>query len=172
MTRFLFILTIFTLLIFEGTVVQVFTAGWWDLHLTMVPRFVVVMLIFAALFLGRVQGLFMGLIFGLFYDIIYGSVVGIYAFTMAIIGYFTGLVFRIFQQNIFLIWLTVLLALVAFEFMVYGLMTLVNVTALDLHIFFFDKLLPTLVLNMIFALLVSYPARNILIQMRDEEQQI
>ncbi|GGK15972.1 rod shape-determining protein MreD [Caldalkalibacillus thermarum] len=170
MTRFLFILIIFILLIFEGTVAQVFTAGWWDLHLTMVPRFVVVMLIFAALFLGRVQGLFLGLVFGLFYDIIYGSVVGIYGFSMALIGYFAGLVFRIFQQNIFLIWFTVLVALVAFEFMVYGLMTLIKFTTMDVHMFVFDKLIPTLVLNMIFALLVSYPARSILLQLKNEEE--
>jgi rod shape-determining protein MreD len=168
-TRFLFILTILVLFVLEGTVVQVVLSGWSDLHLAMVPRFVVVMLIFSALFLGRVQGLIMGLSFGLLYDVVYGSVIGIYAFTMAIVAYFTGLVFKIFQQNIFLILLTVLLALVAFEFMVYGLFLLISVANLSVETFFFEKVLPSLILNMIFALLVAYPARLILVEIEQEE---
>ncbi len=168
-TRFLFILTILILFVLEGTVVQVILSGWSDLHLAMVPRFVVVILIFAALFLGRVQGLILGLSFGLLYDTVYGSVIGVYGFTMALIGYFTGLVFKIFKQNIFLILITVLVALVTFEFMVYGLFLLISVAYLPVETFLFEKVLPSLILNMIFALLVAYPARRILVEIEQEE---
>jgi rod shape-determining protein MreD len=169
MTHFLFILTLFILFVIEGTVVQVFSPERWGIDILMIPRFVLVLLIFSALFLGRIQGLFIGLVFGLLYDIIYGGVIGIYGFSMALVGYFSGLTFRIFQQNLFLILFTVLVSLVIHEFIVYGLLTLIRFIDLDVNFFFLHKVIPTLVLNMIFALLVSYPVRMILIQMKQEE---
>lgn len=169
MTHFLFLLTIFILFIIEGTVLQVFSPDYWGMQVIMVPRFVVVLLIFGALFLGRIQGLFMGLLFGLMYDVVYGSVIGIYGFSMALVSYFSGLTFRIFQQNIFLILLTVLVALTLHEFLVYGVFYLINFADMDVHFFFFNRVIPTLVLNMIFAILVSYPARVILQQLQQEE---
>jgi rod shape-determining protein MreD len=169
MTHFLFILTLFILFVIEGTVVQVFSPERWGIDILMIPRFVLVLLIFSALFLGRIQGLFIGLFFGLLYDIIYGGVIGIYGFSMALVGYFSGLTFRIFQQNLFLILLTVLISLVLHEFIVYGLLSLIRFVDLDVNFFFLHKVIPTLVLNMIFALLVSYPVRMILIQMKQEE---
>lgn len=169
MTHFLFILTLFILFVIEGTIVQVFSPERWGINILMIPRFVLVLLIFSALFLGRIQGLFIGLVFGLLYDIIYGGVIGIYAFSMALVGYFSGLTFRIFQQNLFLILFTVLVSLVFHEFIVYGLLSLIRFIDLDVNFFFLHKVIPTLVLNMIFALLVSYPVRMILIRMKQEE---
>jgi rod shape-determining protein MreD len=169
MTHFLFILTLFILFVIEGTIVQVFSPERWGINILMIPRFVLVLLIFSALFLGRIQGLFIGLVFGLLYDVIYGEVIGIYGFSMALVGYFSGLTFRIFQQNLFLILITVLVSLVFHEFIVYGLLSLIRFVDLDVNLFFLHKVVPTLVLNMIFALLVSYPVRIILIQMKQEE---
>jgi rod shape-determining protein MreD len=170
MTRFLFILTLFILFIIEGTIVQIVSPDRWGIHILMIPRFVVVLLIYSALFLGRIQGLFMGLAFGLLYDIVYGSVIGVYGFSMAIVGYFSGLTFRVFQQNIFLILLTVFVSLFIHETIVYGILYLIDFTQIDLQSFVMNRVIPVLVLNMIFALLVSYPARTILIQMLEEEE--
>ena len=170
MTRFLFILTLFILFVIEGTVVQVFSPDRWGIHILMIPRFVVVLLIFAALFLGRFQGLIMGLFFGLMYDIVYGSVIGIYAFSMGLVGYFSGLTFRVFQQNLFLILLTVMISLVFHEGIVYGLLYLIRFIEMDIQYFTMHRLIPILILNMIFALLVSYPVRSILLQMKEEEK--
>jgi rod shape-determining protein MreD len=170
MTHFLFIVTLFILFVIEGTVVQVVSPDRWGIHILMIPRFVLVLLIFSALFLGRIQGLFIGLLFGLLYDVIYGSVIGVYGFSMALVGYFSGLTFRIFQQNLFLILCTVLVSLIFHEFIVYGVLSLIRFIHLDVDYFFLHKVIPTLVLNMIFALLVSYPVRMILIQMKQEEE--
>jgi rod shape-determining protein MreD len=170
MTHFLFILTLFLLLVIEGTIVQVFAPERWGVSILMIPRFVVVILIFSALFLGRMQGLLLGLLFGLFYDIVYGGVIGIYTFSMALIGYFSGLSFKIFQQNIIIILFTILVALVAHEFIVYGLLSLIGYVQMDVQDFFLHKVIPTLVLNLIFALLVAYPVRKVLVQMKEEDE--
>lgn len=169
MTRFLFVVTIFILFIMEGTVVQILSPDRWGIPVVMIPRFVVVLLIVSALFLGRIQGLFLGIIFGLTYDIVYGSVIGIYAFSMGLVGYFCGLVFKIFQQNIFFILLTVLVALLLHEFVVYGILSLIGFISVPIRPFLVDRMVPTLVLNMIFAILVAYPVRIILIQLQEEE---
>lgn len=171
MTHFLFIITIFLLFVVEGTIVQVFSPDRWDISIFMIPRFVVVLLIFAALFLGRRHGLLLGLIFGLLYDLVYGGVIGVYAFPMGLIGYFSGLSFKLFQQNIFVILFTVLVSLVAYEFMVYGILTLINFVQMDIYSFFFQKVIPTLILNIIFAILIAYPVRNILLQMKLEDEE-
>ncbi|WP_202080227.1 rod shape-determining protein MreD [Caldalkalibacillus salinus] len=170
MTHFLLLLTMFFLFVIEGTIVQVFSPDRWGIQILMIPRFVVVLLIFSALFLGRIQGLFIGLFFGLIYDVVYGGVIGIYAFSMALVGYFSGLTFKVFQQSLIIIISTVLVSLVLHEFLVYGLLTLIGFVSVELDFFFFNKVIPTLVLNFIFALLVSYPVRMILLQMKEEEE--
>lgn len=172
MTHFFFTLTMFFLLVIEGTIVQVFAPERWGLTILMIPRFVVVILIFSALFLGRLQGLLLGLLFGFVYDIIYGGVIGIYTFSMAIVGYFSGLSFKIFQQNIFIILSTILVALVTHEFMVYGLLSLIGYVQMDVQDFFLQKVIPTLVLNLIFALLVAYPVQKVLVQMKQEDETV
>ncbi|GAA0355107.1 rod shape-determining protein MreD [Bacillus horti] len=172
MTHFLFILTSFILFVIEGTVVQVFSPDRWGIPILMIPRFVVVLLIFSALFLGRLQGLFMGLLFGLLYDVVYGGVIGIYGFSMALVGYFSGLTFKVFQQSLLLILLTIAACLVLHEFIVYGLLMLIGYVQMETQVFFFQKVIPTLILNMIFATLVSYPLRTILVQMKQEEEKL
>jgi rod shape-determining protein MreD len=170
MTRFLFFLTLFFLFVIEGTVVQIFSPASWGVQITVVPRFVVVLLIFTALFLGRFQGLWMGIFFGLLYDIVYGAAIGIYGFSMALVGYFSGLTFKVFPQNIFIILGTLLMALIAHETIVYGLLALVNAVAWDFKSFYLHRLIPVVILNMLFGLLVSWPARIILIQLKAEEE--
>jgi rod shape-determining protein MreD len=170
MTRFLFIVTLFVLFIMEGTVVQVFATDRWGMGITMIPRFVIVMLIISALFLGHIQGLMLGVIFGLAYDIVYGSIIGVYAFSMGLVGYFSGLTFRIFHQNIFLILSTVLIVLTFHEMVVYGILSLINFVDMDFHFFAINKVIPTLVMNMIFALVVTYPLRSLLMQLQEEEE--
>lgn len=170
MTRFLFIVTIFILFIIEGTIMQLVAPERWGMDVLMIPRFVVVLLILSALFLGRLQGMILGIVFGLMYDIVYGSVIGIYAFSMGFVGYFSGLTFRIFQQNIVLILIIVAAFLVVHEFMIYSIFYLIGFVDLSVNTFFIERIIPTLVLNMIFALLVSYPVRLIMLQMQQEEE--
>lgn len=169
MNHFLFLLTIFLLFVIEGTVVQIFSPERWGLSMMIIPRFVVVMVIYSALYLGRIQGLFIGLTFGLLYDVVYGEVIGIHAFAMAIVGYFSGLTFKVFQQSYVIILATIFISLFVHEFIIYALLSLIDYIDMGLKFFFFKKVIPTTALNLIFALLIAYPVNMILTQLKKEE---
>ena len=92
-----FILFIFFLI--EGTIFQVFVPDAWGYSFTIVPRFVLVGIVFIGLYLGKNTGLLFGLIFGILYDIIYTNMIGVYTLSMGMVGFIAGLASGYFHQT-------------------------------------------------------------------------
>ncbi|GAB7386551.1 hypothetical protein BSNK01_03860 [Bacillaceae bacterium] len=148
---------LFFFFVLEGTIVQAFVPDAWGSALAFFPRFVLVALIFTALFKGRRQGLWYGISFGLLQDILYSDVIGVYAFTMAFIGYFAGLAFRYFQPNVFMFLLTITGCLFIHETIAYGFFRLFGLTGVFFRFALAKQVIPTVVFNLSFALLVYLP---------------
>lgn len=75
------------LLVIEGTIVPNAVANFLQMDAVMVPRFLIVVIVFIGIFIGRKESLILGLIFGCIYDIVYTEFLGIYAFGLGFIGY-------------------------------------------------------------------------------------
>lgn len=115
------IATMFGLFLLEGTAVQLFEPKAWGMdQYSITPRFVLVAVIFIALYLGRRRGLWFGFAFGLMQDILYSDVIGVYAFSMAFTGYFSGLAFLLFHPNLILLLVTIMGCTILHELIVYG----------------------------------------------------
>lgn len=153
--------------IIEGTVFQVFQAqahlGQWFF----LPRFVLVLLIFISLYLGRRRAFILGLLFGLLFDIQYCDVIGVYAFTMALVPYLSALAYQYFQLNVLLIMITVFLGVWVHETAVFFLFDLFGLTGYAYH---WLDYVPTAVLNTGFAVLIYRPLDRWLEQMADSRQ--
>ncbi len=150
-------IVMFVLFLIEGTVAQVFAPEAWGLPWIIVPRFVLVGVIFIGLYIGRRQALYFGLFFGLLYDVVYTEVIGVNAFTTATLGYLAGLTSRYFHQNWLLVLVNVLVVVFINEWLVYQLYHLFNRAFMDMGGLFMKEIVPTVIVNALFTMLIFRP---------------
>ncbi|MBP1995917.1 rod shape-determining protein MreD [Paenibacillus eucommiae] len=164
MIRHLLWVMLFFVFILEGTIISwILPASWQTTHLFIAPHFTLVLIIFIGLFVHRHTALIYGLIFGLLHDFIYyGNMLGIYSFAMGLVGYLAGLVQRRQPNLVFYNLLIIGLGQLLFEFINYGLNRLFSIMETDLQFAFFYYMLPSVLLNLLFALLVYVPLRKLL----------
>ncbi|WLD92239.1 rod shape-determining protein MreD [Alkalihalobacillus sp. AL-G] len=165
MIRFLLPFITYLLFIFESTVMQVFTPQHMDNDTILVPRLVMIMIGFIAMYLSPMRGVLYGIAFGLLYDLIYTDLIGVYMFSMGLTAYLTAFIARYFHGNIFVTLFILLVGISAFEITVYGLYTLIGVAEVMWDTFVYQRYLPTLLLNGVFVVLVYYPLRKWLLDL-------
>lgn len=154
--------------ILEGTVFQVFSVNAREGSFVVLPRFVLVLLVFISLYLGRRRAFILGLIFGLMFDIQYSDVIGVYAFSMAVIPYLSALAYQYFQLNAILIILTVFISVFVHETLNFYLFELFALTKEPYH---WMTHVPTSLCNTGIAILAYRPLDRFLEQMSDGRQE-
>ncbi|PEA56683.1 rod shape-determining protein MreD [Bacillus pseudomycoides] len=131
------------------------------------PHFLMIVLCFIAIYFNSVHGIYYGLLFGFLFDIVHTELVGVYIFAYPILVYLVYQAMRILQVNLFIVFFIVLASIAALEYYVYGFLTLIGRVHMPAHIFFTDRLLPTLLLNGIFLLLFCFPLQRYLLRLSD-----
>lgn len=157
MQRFVLTLTILVLFILEGTVFQVIASATWGLSWTTVPRFALVCCIFISMFLGRREGLYYGFVFGFLQDVLYGQIIGLYTMSMMVASYFAGLIVLLFQRGFGMVFVTSTVILFGHEWLLYSMFRLFANAPGDVQWMLNHQILPTVILNVIFALLTYVP---------------
>ncbi len=160
MIRLVLPLFVFLLFVFEGTIFQIFAPERFGVTLSYIPRFTVVAIVFIAIFFGRTQGVFYGIIFGLLYDVVYTEMLGVYMFITGLIGYVFALSYKPFQRSFFLSVITTAVAVCVLEYFLYGLFLLLGLTSLTPESFAWNRLFPTVALNLLFATIIMLPIRK------------
>ncbi|WP_332689503.1 rod shape-determining protein MreD [Halalkalibacter lacteus] len=161
MSRFYIPTLVFLLLVIEGTLFQLVTPYQHDIGVTIVPRFIVVMLVLIGIHFGRYSSIIYGLVLGLVYDIVYTQLLGVYMFGFGFIGYAFAYTYKLVQDSLLLHLLFVALAVSIFEYYQFGLYRLIGITDLSAIHFFNERFLPGLVLNIAFATLVYIPVKKL-----------
>jgi rod shape-determining protein MreD len=148
----LIFLALWIALILESTLFQI--PPMTSIH----PDIVVVLLMYIAMVLGVRQVVLYGFAIGLVEDVVYGRFIGLYAFTYALIGYFAGLLFRMFfQKSIVILLLIVLGATGVFELITVGISGLYEVSDFTL-VTVLEYTVRTMIFNGVLALLIYAPA--------------
>jgi rod shape-determining protein MreD len=160
MTRVWLTASVLLLFILEGTVVQVISPTAWGLSWMAVPRFALVSTILIAMLLGRREGLYYGLAFGFLQDVLYGNVIGIYMMSMAMAGYFSGLIVLLFQRGFGMVLVTCLLILFGHEWLLYSLFRLFAMAPEDVRWIVVQQILPTVILNTGLAVFIYQPFKR------------
>jgi rod shape-determining protein MreD len=134
-----------------------------------IPRFVLILVIFITVFLNRTQGMLFGVVFGLLHDIVYIEVIGIYLLIYAFLAYLISKAMKVLHNNAFMTLFLTILAIALLEYYVYGINYLIGTTKMTLYNFTTLRLLPTLALNSIVAILFIYPVKRFLEKIKMEE---
>ncbi|MGG0667492.1 rod shape-determining protein MreD [Sporosarcina koreensis] len=127
-----------------------------DVSYTLVPRFVIVYLIFITAYYGRKRAILYGIILGLLYDMYHIDIIGVYTFLYPVICYFAALIIRQIHRHIITVMLLSLAMVALLELMSFFFASLIALTAIGFEEFIVLRLMPTMVANSIFVGMFGY----------------
>ncbi|SDI58217.1 rod shape-determining protein MreD [Natribacillus halophilus] len=166
--RYLLPVLIAFVFLFEGTWFQVLFPATGEI--VWVPRFAFVMVVFVSIYKGAVPGLIYGLILGFFQDVVYSSLLGIYMFSFAFLGYSGGISYETVKNRPLLVILIVILVVSALEYLTYGIYHWIDYTSIPFTEFVTQRWVPSMILNGAFAILIFTPMRKLFNRLQQEER--
>ncbi|CAM4363350.1 rod shape-determining protein MreD [Paenibacillus tarimensis] len=147
------------LFLFEGTIYPWLIPG--SLEGRLVPHFVFVFVLYSALYSARHTALTLGLIFGLLQDIVYyGHLLGVHSFAMGICGYLTGLMLEHRRSTIMMALSAIGIGSLFYDSLVYFIYKAFQITSETYAFALIEHILPSLFLQLGFALALYIPARR------------
>ncbi|WPZ17548.1 rod shape-determining protein MreD [Geobacillus subterraneus] len=155
----------------ESIFVDVWPKGDVYVRYFFVPRFFLIFLVLTAVYLGGTRAMGYGFVFGFLYDCVYTELLGVYAFAYTLIAYVAGKAMKWFHQNWLVVFLLSLLAVALLDSYVYGIQLLIGRTDWPFSVFWDRRLWPTLLVNIAFFLIFSYPLGRWLAKIRRLEQE-
>jgi rod shape-determining protein MreD len=158
--KFLLPLLFIFIFIVESLFVQALPAEIFNSDRILVPRFLIIVIIFMTLYGDRNHGLIYGFSFGLLFDVVYTEIIGVYLFLFPLIAYLASKIMRILQTNIVVVSIISILGVALLELGVYELNFLVNKTDMEFALFSELRLFPTLILNLAFIIVFAYPFKR------------
>lgn len=158
---------LFLLFLLEGTWMFWIFPESWQTQVLIAPHFVLIIILYAGLFVHRHTGMIYGLSFGLLHDFIYTSpMLGPLSFSMGLTGYLAGLMNGRVYSSIVITMFVMAAGSLTNDFIVYGLYWIFRVTQVDLEWLFIHQILPSMLFNLLFALAVYVPLRKRLEEMQ------
>ncbi|GKU75719.1 rod shape-determining protein MreD [Paenibacillus sp. L3-i20] len=150
---------ILLLFVIEGTLIPWFIPdGFGD---RIIPHFVFVIVLFSALYGSRHQALLLGAGFGLLQDIVYyGHLLGAHFFIMGLIGYFTGMLLERKRVTIMMALTVVGFACILYDTTLFFIYKVFRISNVDYAWALLNHILPSLFLQLAFALLCYVPVRR------------
>lgn len=160
-------LILFLLLALEGVALDLLPSTLLDSESLLIPHWVFVFLLFVALFFDEEQtyySIIYGAVFGLLIDIVYTNVLGVYMFSYAVAIYIIYVLKKLLHTNLFVTILLGILGISLADALIYMIYSFVGMTHLQIKSYLIYRLVPTILANIIF-LIVIYPfTRRRLIQ--------
>ncbi|MBM7563775.1 rod shape-determining protein MreD [Paenibacillus sacheonensis] len=157
MQRIIIVMLLFFLS--EGTIFYWLIPG--DLVGRIIPHFTLAFVLFAALYRGRHASLLLGLSFGLLQDLaFYGRIIGVHSFSMGLVGYMTGLLLERKRSTLLMALSMIGLSTLVYDTVVYFIYKVFRLTDLTYEYSLYQHIIPSLFLQLLFALALYIPARR------------
>jgi len=159
MKRIILPIMLFLFLVLEGVAIDILPLHIIPIHYLIVPHWVFVFLVLINLFFDNSEtffGIMYAIIFGLLIDIVYTDYLGIYMFVYPFSIYMISLLKQIFQANIYITMLLSSVGIIIVETLILFIYTFIGAIDIGNHHFLLDRLLPTVIANLLFLLLI-YP---------------
>ncbi|AQR77604.1 rod shape-determining protein MreD [Paenibacillus larvae] len=149
-------------MILEGSLVHWLIPSAWQKQVFVSPNILLIVIMYIGLYRHRHSALVHGIIFGLLHDLLYyGNMIGVYAFGFGLVGYLVGLVSRRKPPLMATSLLLIATGELLFELSNYGLNYLFNITHVDFRYVLTHIVLPSVLFNLLIALLLYIPMRKL-----------
>ncbi|RUL57141.1 MULTISPECIES: rod shape-determining protein MreD [Lysinibacillus] len=129
---------------------------WGEEIFILVPRFVILYLIFISIYYSRKRACLYGLFFGLLYDVFYIDIIGLYSFLYPLVCFVAGSSVRFIHQHLSVTTILSLVLVALMEFVLYYFFSFTNLTAIPLAGFLSNRLLPTIIANLLFLIMLGW----------------
>ncbi|WP_168123758.1 rod shape-determining protein MreD [Paenibacillus sp. HB172176] len=157
-----FVLCMLALFVFEGSIMPWLIPGSLDGRL--IPHFIFVIVMLSALYGNRHQALLFGAGFGLLQDVVYyGNLMGAHFFIMGIIGYFTGVLLERKRVTILMALTVIGFGCILYDTALYFIYSVFRITNTTYAWSLLHHILPSLFLQLAFALACYVPVRHVLV---------
>ena len=160
MSRFLLPFLLIFLFITESVFVELLPGELFGVNYMLIPHFLLVAILFLTVYGPKKYWVYYAFIFGLLFDIVYTEIIGIYLFLFPVISYLVTKIMKVLQTNIVIVSLASLVGVVIVEFGSYEINYLIHITDMDISSYLSERLMPTLILNLIFIILAAYPFKK------------
>ncbi|KXH87323.1 rod shape-determining protein MreD [Sporosarcina sp. HYO08] len=133
-----------------------------DIRYTLVPRFVMIYLIFITAYYSRERAIVYGIILGLLYDMFHIDIIGLYAFLYPLICFIASLIIREVHRHIVTVMFLSLSMIILLELFSFFFASLIALTSIHLDEFIVTRLVPTMVANSIFIIMFGWLFKNVI----------
>ncbi|MDQ0219370.1 rod shape-determining protein MreD [Peribacillus cavernae] len=160
MSRFILPVTALLFFIFESIFANLFSGVMFGSDRVYVPRLIMIFIAFLAIYGSKRLGILYGFILGLCYDVVYTEILGIYTFLFPVLAYLISKSMKVLQANLLIAIFVSVFFVGILEVVVYQLNVLINFAKIGYPEFANTRLLPTLLLNLAFIVILSFPLRR------------
>jgi rod shape-determining protein MreD len=144
----------------ESLFVNIFLGDQLKSEKIFVPHFIMIFLMFLAVYGTRRTALIYAFILGIMFDVVYTEVLGIYLFAFPIITFLLSGLMRVLQNNILLVSIITVLSIAILEVTIFQMNLIIGVASMTYQEFATMRLLPTLALNAAAVVILSYPLKK------------
>lgn len=131
-----------------------------------VPRFLLMFLIFVTVYYDAKHAVFYGLFFGLLYDVFFLDIIGLYSFLYPVMCLIAGYIVKSVHRNLLTATLLTLVLTALFEFalyLFYSFITFIPTVSVPIIVFLTDRLLPTMIANSLFLIMLGWAFKSVIV---------
>lgn len=128
----------------------------------LVPRFLILYLIFIAIYYNQKRAVLYGLFFGLLYDVFYIDIIGLYSFLYPLLCFIAGWSVKYIHQHLAITTVIAVLLVVSMEVLLYEFFFLIHLTSMTFQTFLNSRLLPTMFANLLFLAMLGWAFKYII----------
>lgn len=122
----------------------------------LVPRFLILYLLFLAIYYSRKKAMIYGLIFGLCFDVFYINIIGLYTFLYPAVCFIAGWSVKRIHPHLAFSTVLAILLMSLLEFVIYEFFYIIQFTAMAWKPFLLHRLVPTILANSLFLLMLGW----------------
>lgn len=167
-------LVLFILLVFESMTVGLLPTTILEQEIVYIPHWILVFSLLIVLFydeLHTYHGIINGMIFAFLFELVYTNMLGVYLLAYGVALYMAHLSKRILHRNFLVAFFLVTIGVSVADIIIYEIYFIVGQANLDFSEFVQQRLLPTVLINILF-LLIIYPftAKRLMIWQEQQQQ--
>ncbi|WP_040228948.1 rod shape-determining protein MreD [Bhargavaea cecembensis] len=122
----------------------------------LVPRFLIMYLIFVGVYYSRQRAVIYGIIFGLLYDMFHIDIIGLYAFLYPVLCLLACWIIKHIHRHIAVVTIISLVLVAVLETALYLFFSLIGFISVGFDEFLSTRLLPTMIANSVFLIMLGW----------------
>lgn len=124
--------------------------------LYLVPRFVILYLIFIAIYYNHKRAMLYGLIFGVLYDVFYIDIIGLYSVLYPLVCFVAGMSVKYIHQHLSITTILSVILMALMELVLYYFYYFIHFTTMPFTEFLIDRLIPTIISNLLYLIMLGW----------------